>query len=578
MSKTNRDYTTGLYQTFLARQPDAAGLDYWSQRLDSGFFTRAQVAYTFLTAPEYNSAAEEVARLYLAAFKRIPDTSGLQFWQGILINGGSVAQIAQIFTQTSEFASLYGTNLDAGQFLDILYSNVLSRSADAGGKNFWLQQLAGGMSKGDALNYFAQSTEHQAKTAGEVKTALLYAVLADRIPTNTELAAAPTDLEQLTLKAAQAAGSTAVSGTIVYSAGIFSETDSNNGSIANTITLTLNGDTFKGSVGANLGKVSNTPSGLTASLTKTGDTSATLSLAGTAKDHGSANNIGNLTVALSNADFTSGAANLVSGAAKNDLKISFIDLPIKELGGTLSASGQISNALSVDLATDKVTLGTTAISLVSGVISLATNVDMSDIKPAATATTTSTSKTTASVSLKGDDQANSLLAAGYPTTLEGGKGNDAIVCGSSTDTLVFSSTADGNGVDTISGFSLGKGGDVLKFSAFLNKTGTTNIAALSATSTAAKAWSNGDVLVIQGNGLDASALADLFGAGKVFAAPTTARKAVLISTDIVGDASVWYLSNQTGITAITSSEITLVGTLKGINNLELVGFDTSNLA
>jgi len=576
MSKTNRDYTTGLYQTLLARQPDSAGLDYYSQRLDSGFFTRAQVAYTFLTCPEYNHTAETVARLYLAAFKRIPDIAGLQFWQGVLINGGSVAQIAQIFTQTSEFASLYGTNLDSSQFLDILYSNVLGRSADASGKSYWLQQLAGGMSKGDALDNFAQSPELQAKTASSVMTALLYSVLADRMPTNAELAAAPTNLEQLTLKAAQAAGVVAVSGAIVYSGNIFSEADSNNGSIANTITLTLSGDTFKGNVGANLGKVSNAPSGLTASLTKTGDTTATLSLVGTAKDHGSANNIGNLTVALSNADFTSGAANLVSGAAKSDLKISFIDLPIKESDGTLSASGPISSALSVDLATDKMMLGTTAISLVSGDISHAVNVDMSNLIPATS--TTTASKTTVSVSIKGDDQANRLSAAGYPTTLEGGKGNDTIVCGSSTDTLVFSSTADGNGVDTVSGFSLGKGGDVLKFSAFLNKTGTANIAALSAASTAAKAWSNGDVLVIQGNGLDASALAGLFGAGKVFAAPTEARKAVLISADIVGDASVWYLTNQTDTAAITSTEITLVGTLKGINNLALLGFDTSNLA
>lgn len=578
MSKTNHEFVKGLYQTFLARQPDTSGLDYYSQRLDSGFFTRAQVAYTFLTLPEYNTSAEAVSRLYLAAFKRIPDISGLQFWQSVLMNGGTIAQVAQIFTQTAEFASLYGTTLSSSQFLDILYSNVLSRAADSDGKNYWLQQLAGGMSKGDILNSFAQSAENQAITVFKVKATLLYAVLADRVPTSTELATVQYDMEKLTLQAAQAAGGTTVSSaSISYSAATFMESDSNNGSIANTVTLTLTGDTFKGSVGANLGKVSNTPAGLTASLTKASDTTATLTLSGTAKDHVSANNIGNLTVALSNADFTGGSATSVTGATKSDIKISYIDLPIKESGGTISATGTLSSALTVDLASDKITLGSASISLVSGSISSAANVDMSDVKPAASTTTTS-SKTTVGVTIKGDDQTNIFFAAGYSTVMEGGKGNDTISCASSTDTLVFSSTADGNGADTIYGYSLGKSGDVLKFSAFLNKTGTSNIATLSADATAAKAWSNGDVLVIQGNSLDATALAGIFGAGKAFAAPTGARKAVLITADIVGDASIWYLTNQTDTTAITSNEIVLVGTLNGINNLELVGFDTSNFA
>lgn len=575
MSKTNREYTTGLYQTFLDRQPDAGGLDYYTQKLDSGFLTRAQVAYSFLASPEYNTAAEAVARLYLAAFKRIPDASGLQFWLSVLTNQGSAAQVAQIFTQTPEFVSLYGSNLDASAFIDILYGNVLGRAADTGGKQYWLQQLAGGMSKGDALNNFAQSSEYHGKTYLPVMTSLLYFTMADRMPSAAELAAAPSSLEQLVLKAAQA-GAATTSATLSYASSIFSESDANTGGIANSITLTLSGDTFKGAIGANLGKVTNIPSGLTASLTKTSDTTATLTLNGAAKDHGSANNISNLTVTLSNADFTSGAASLVSGATKSDLKVSFTDLPIKELAGTLSASGAISSALSIDLGTDKITLGSTTLSLTSGDLSKAVNADLSGIQPASSGTTTT--KTTASVSLKGDDQANTFTAAGYATSITGGKGGDTIVCASSTDTLVFANTADNNGADTISNFTLGKGGDVLKFSAFLNKTGTANIATQSASSTSAKAWNNGDVLVIQGNSLDATALADLFGAAKPFAAPTAAGKAVLITTDIVGDASVWYLTNQTATTAIASSEIVLVGTLKDINNLALLGFDAGNFA
>ena len=53
---------------------------------------------------------------------------------------------------------------------------------------------------------------------------------------------------------------------------------------------------------------------------------------------------------------------------------------------------------------------------------------------------------------------------------------------------------------------------------------------------------------------------------------------VVISADIVGDASIWYVVNQTGPTVVDSTEVTLVGTLTGIHNLGLsgYGFATAN--
>lgn len=303
--------------------------------------------------------------------------------------------------------------------------------------------------------------------------------------------------------------------------------------------MTLSGDTFKGAAGTSLGKITNIPSGLTAKLTKVTDTSATLTLTGSAKDHGSANNISNLTVTLDNSAFTSGQASLVSGATKSDIKVTFLDLPLKESNHVLSGSGSLSTALSIDLSTDKILFGTTSISLLEGSLAQVVDVDLSDIKPS-TSTTSSTTKSTIAISIKGDDQANTITAGGYPTTIDGGKGDDKITAGSAKDTIVFATTSDA--------------------------------------ATTAKVWANGDVLVIQGNDLTAAKLAALFGTGKPFAAPTSAGKAVLITADIVGDASIWYVVNQTDTTAITSNEITLVGTLKGINNLDLVGFDATNFA
>ena len=47
---------------------------------------------------------------------------------------------------------------------------------------------------------------------------------------------------------------------------------------------------------------------------------------------------------------------------------------------------------------------------------------------------------------------------------------------------------------------------------------------------------------------------------------------MLITADIVGDARIWYVVNQTGTSVIDTTEVTLVGLLKDVNNLALTGY------
>jgi hypothetical protein len=117
----------------------------------------------------------------------------------------------------------------------------------------------------------------------------------------------------------------------------FSEAYDNDGSIPFVSTLTITNDTYMGTNGEALsgGVVSNVPPGLTAVLTKTGDTTATLSLTGNATAHANANDIANLTVSLSDAAFTLSNAASVIGAFKNDIAVDFIDWPVLDLTPTI---------------------------------------------------------------------------------------------------------------------------------------------------------------------------------------------------------------------------------------------------
>ena len=171
-----------LYRDTLFREAEGEGLAYWQQVLDSGAQSRVQVAQAFLDSPEFQTHAGALARLYFAAFDRIPDEAGMNHWmEQLLSQGQSLEQVAQGFADSSEFQNQYGS-LDNAGFLDTLYQNVLGRSPDEAGKAYWLEQLGAGTTRGEVLAGFAQSGEYQSSMREEVSVTLLYVGLLGRTP------------------------------------------------------------------------------------------------------------------------------------------------------------------------------------------------------------------------------------------------------------------------------------------------------------------------------------------------------------------------------------------------------------
>lgn len=128
------------FRDFFGREADAGGLAYWQAELAAGRQTRASMAEAFLTAIEYQNAVAAVIRLYLAAYMRIPDAAGLDYWINAYRNGTPLADIAQAFATAPEFIARYGA-LTNRNYVNRLYENVLQRPADSGGSDFWTAQL-----------------------------------------------------------------------------------------------------------------------------------------------------------------------------------------------------------------------------------------------------------------------------------------------------------------------------------------------------------------------------------------------------------------------------------------------------
>ncbi|MFK7836818.1 MAG: DUF4214 domain-containing protein [Sulfitobacter sp.] len=107
-------------------------------------------------------------RLYQASFDRTPDEEGLAFWIAQLDSGAvSLLDAAEHFLKSDEFADAYGKKdvLSDKDYVDLLYANVLDRTPDKEGYDFWREQQEKDVSREQMLVSFSESVENKANVA-----------------------------------------------------------------------------------------------------------------------------------------------------------------------------------------------------------------------------------------------------------------------------------------------------------------------------------------------------------------------------------------------------------------------------
>ncbi|KTT04392.1 hypothetical protein SB14R_00785 [Pseudomonas oryzihabitans] len=107
----------------------------------------------------------DIARLY-TVLDRVPDIQGMRYWIDAASHGMTFKTIANSFSQSQEFAQRYNAVDNAG-FAEQLYGTILNRSGDANGISYWQTQLDHGLSRGDAMIQFTNSTENHGITEGQ---------------------------------------------------------------------------------------------------------------------------------------------------------------------------------------------------------------------------------------------------------------------------------------------------------------------------------------------------------------------------------------------------------------------------
>ena len=101
----------------------------------------------------------DVLRLYWAFFNRDPDSDGATYWIEQFDAGATIDDIAFSFAGSEEFLNTYGDTVDR-QFVKIVYRNVLGRSPDTDGFNYWVGLLAEpAVSRVDVVRWISASSE-----------------------------------------------------------------------------------------------------------------------------------------------------------------------------------------------------------------------------------------------------------------------------------------------------------------------------------------------------------------------------------------------------------------------------------
>jgi Ca2+-binding RTX toxin-like protein len=201
------------------------------------------------------------------------------------------------------------------------------------------------------------------------------------------------------------------------------------------------------------------------------------------------------------------------------------------------------------------------------------------------------------VVITGTSGADTIVGTAGVDTITSAAGNDTITTGTGADTIVMGSSAAANGVDTISDFTPGSGGDKLQFSTSLVTAGieggggafSGGIATFSTTSNTGSYPSN------PGTNVGGKVALYDAGTGNIANVDTTAEIATILSAtgngadlSVAANSSAVILAGATGSStvyiyyvvndgtaAVTSSEVTLVGTMT-LSTGSIASFDAAN--
>jgi hypothetical protein len=182
--RSDGEFVDDLYRTFLNREPDTAGRNWWLSQFDQGL-TREVVLVAFMFSEEFRQFTASifgdtsvraelnmVTDFYRGLLSRLPDGDGFNFWVGRFRTAqcaGPAAVTAEAEAISGEFArgaEYAGRNRTNSQYVGDLYNAILRRGGDGPGVQFWIGLLDRGLATREQVRQqFVGSAEFQGRVA-----------------------------------------------------------------------------------------------------------------------------------------------------------------------------------------------------------------------------------------------------------------------------------------------------------------------------------------------------------------------------------------------------------------------------
>lgn len=164
---TTASTITQYFENILMRSPSAAELSENEAKVAAGA-TLEQIRDALVTSDESVTYAQQIIRIYQAAFGRIPDAAGLDGWVDAIREGTlTTSDLVGGFVASAEWDAHYGGTDVTPEIIESLYQNMLHRSATTADVSAW---QATGLDVGQILLRIANSAEAQLDCNDELVT------------------------------------------------------------------------------------------------------------------------------------------------------------------------------------------------------------------------------------------------------------------------------------------------------------------------------------------------------------------------------------------------------------------------
>jgi Domain of unknown function (DUF4214) len=170
-------FVNQLFQDLYGRMPAASEIEDRVDAIRNGSVTRAQMAAGMLTSGDFHEMGGYLARCFLALVRHDADFPRWFQIYNLMRRGASQEAVLAAFLATPELSAAYPADLPEAAFIAKVHQDILGRQPESSELETWTSQMANGGTRAEVVNIFLQSPEVEGRLAARININLCFLAL-----------------------------------------------------------------------------------------------------------------------------------------------------------------------------------------------------------------------------------------------------------------------------------------------------------------------------------------------------------------------------------------------------------------